>query len=212
MKRCLGAVFLLTHVLLACGKLPTLGPPDGNGKLATASQEDCGFVQNSYGQRVSWKQSLPVKMYIDSTFPQQYETVLRSAATQWETLVGKSLFTFERAATATTPAHDNRNVIYWENPWSADMTLQGMTTLSWQDNQLTEADLHVDAQYFTYYVDTPQAATDVHLESLLVHELGHVLGLKHVGGESVMLSVLNYLTIRDLPTDDDKAHIKCEYN
>jgi predicted Zn-dependent protease len=212
MKRYLFVALLFANIFLACSKLPKLGPGTAEGKLATASEDDCGFVQNNYGQRVSWKQSLPIKMYIDPTYPQEYETVLRDAAQKWEDVVGRTLFVFERATQATTPGKDSRNIVYWVSPWSLEQSLEAMTSLSWMNNQLTEADLKVDAQYFNFFVDTPATNKDVHLQSLLVHELGHVLGLKHVGGTSVMVTVLDYLMKRDVPTEDDKAHIKCEYN
>ena len=214
MKSFLIVALILTYFLFGCDRLPKLGPAiDGENKLASASQEDCGFVQNSYGQRVSWKQSLPVKIYIDPGFPAEYETTLREAARKWEGVVGRTLFLFERTSASSTVARDNRNVAYWETKWvDSDMNLQGVSTLSWYQNQLTEADLRVNAQNFNYYVDNNTSGRDVHLPSLLVHELGHILGLKHVNGSSVMLTMLDYLVKRDLPSAEDKAHIKCEYN
>ncbi len=214
MKKYLLLGLLSVNVFLACGRVPKVGPETAE-KLATESQKDCGFVQNSYGQRVSWKQSLPIKMYIDPMVPTEYDTVLREAAKKWEDVLGRTLFVFERATWASTPAKDNRNIVYWMNPWNnPDTKLQAMSSLSWTNNQLVEADVKVDAQFYTYFVTYPNSNTDVHLLSLLVHELGHVLGLKHLanGSSSVMLSVLDYLVKREIPTAEDIADLKCEYN
>lgn len=214
MKKYLFIGLLIAHVFLACGRVPKLGP-ETNEKIATASEKECGFVQNSYGQRVSWKQSLPVKIYIDPSMPTEYDSVLKDAAKKWEDVLGRSLFVFERTAQASTAAKDNRNVIYWMNPWTeADKKLQAMSALSWTNNQMVEADVKIDAQYYNYYVTNPASNMDVHLESLFVHELGHVLGLKHLTNSSstVMLSVLDYLLKREVPTAEDKANLKCEYN
>jgi predicted Zn-dependent protease len=202
------------NMFLACGRVPKVGP-ETDQKIATASEQDCGFVQNSYGQRVSWKRSFPVKIYIDPTMPAEYDSVLRDAAKKWEDVLGRTLFVFERTTQASTPTKDNRNVIYWMNPWSeADKKLQAVSSLSWTNNQLVEVDIKIDSQYYTYYVTTPNSTTDVHLESLFVHELGHVLGLKHLSNttSSVMLAVLDYLLQREMPTAEDKANLKCEYN
>lgn len=212
MTKLLGPVFFLSTLFLGCGPLPKLGPPTET-KLASAAEEDCGFVQNSYGQRVSWKQSLPVKFYIDPTYPTEYVSVLRDAARKWEDILGRTLFVFEKSPQVSSPGKDNRNIIYWQNPWTDEnKNLQAMTMLHWKGNSFVESDIRVDDQYFTYYVTHPNGSFDVHLESLLVHELGHVLGLKHLSGKpSVMWSVLDYLVQRNKPSAADVANLKCEY-
>lgn len=214
MKKYLFAALAFANIFLACGRLPKIGPP-AESKLATASESDCGFVQNSFGQRVSWKQSLPVKVYIDPSFPSEYDKVLIAAGKRWDEVLGRTLFLFERAGQTSSPAKDNRNVLYWMNPWSGvDQKLQGVSSLSWRNNQLIEADIKVDAQYYSFFVTAPASTRDIHLESLLVHELGHVLGLKHMARKtsSVMLEVLDFLMVRETPTSEDQANLKCEYN
>lgn len=214
MKRSFVVVLISASIFLACDRMPKLGPGnEDENKLASASQEACGFVQNSFGQRVSWKRSLPIKMYLDPTFPPEYEATLREAAQKWEEVLQRSLFVFERSTEKSTQARDSRNVIYWKDLWDvANEKLQAVSSLSWYRNQLLEADLQINHQHFSYYTEAPQSGQDVHLTSLLVHELGHILGLNHVKEKSVMITVLDYLLKRDLPTEEDKAHIRCEYN
>jgi hypothetical protein len=208
-----GIVGTLTVLgLLGCDRLPQLGLASQD-KLATASQEDCGFVQNTYGQRVSWKNRFPIKLYIDPSFPEQYVSVLNAANARWEAALQHAVFVFERASSATSPTWDGRNVIYWTDPWdSTERTLEGVTSLSWFRNELKEADIRINAGNYRFYVNEPDNYLELHLESLLVHELGHMLGLKHLGATSVMLETLDYSTKRQVPTDIDKAHVLCEYN
>ena len=52
----------------------------------------------------------------------------------------------------------------------------------------------------------------IHLESLIIHELGHVLGLKHNSDkESVMQKSLSGRTERNIIGNSDSKNIQCEY-
>jgi len=212
--RCNLVLVLFFGLLTACDRLPRLGPADEEkNKLASAAQDDCGFVQNSFGQRVSWKQSLPIKIYLSLDFSAESEASLREAAKRWEDIVARTLFVFERGNQPVGTTRDYRNSISFENVWGdMDRRLQAVTALSWYNSQMTEADLRINSQHFNFYTDKPQTSDGVHLTSLFVHELGHILGLKHLQGGSVMTEVLDYLLKRDLPTTQDRADIKCEYN
>lgn len=197
---------------VSCDRLPQLGGA-ADGKLATASQESCGYVQNSYGQRVSWKSSLPVKVYVDPSFPEEYMPVLSAAAAEWELKLHRTLFVFERAAETSTPAWDGRNTLYWLTHWdNPNRYLEGLTSLNWYRNQIVEGDIRINAEDYAYFVADPGSNRQLHLESLLVHELGHLLGLKHLDSESVMLITLDYGVKRDEPTEVDQANIRCEYS
>jgi len=212
MKKYLILGLLFVNVIVACGRVPKLGPETAE-KLATASEKSCGFVQNSYGQRVSWKKSLPIKIYVDPSFPPEHDPVLKQAAKKWEDVLGRTLFLFERAPLNSPSAKDNRNVVYWANPWSeTNKNLQAVSALSWSNNQLVEADVKVNAEHYRF--SSILSATSVDLESLIVHELGHVLGLTHLanGTSTVMLQVLDYNLKRDIPSAEDIANLKCEYN
>lgn len=201
-------------MLSACDKVPKLGPGDEN-HLASAAEEDCGFVQNSYGQRVSWKSTLPVRLLIHPNFPSEYINILKAAGTRWEDAAGKTLFQYDVAASNTSeiPQKDSSNVVYYLSDWDASQKeVQALTSIYWSRNVILETDLKVDAKFFNYYADTPSSAGDVHFESLLVHELGHVLGLKHKNiSPTVMWPSLRGSTVREDLSDADKLSVKCEY-
>lgn len=207
-------IILIIFALCACERGPTLGPADDN-YLATASQTDCGFVQNSYGQRVSWKKNIPVTLKIHPTFPAEYEDTLKKAAQHWNDVAGMTLINFAMAE-AGSPNKAEKNFIstvHWLQEWpEAQRNLQALTNLYWQGNALYESDVIVDAKYFNFFVDKPVNSNDIHLESLLIHELGHVLGLKHRSTvPSVMWATLQGSAVRSDLTDADRETIKCEY-
>lgn len=201
-------LFLILCVLplIACDKAPKIGPPTDN-ELASAAEESCGYVQNSYGQRVSWKGALPIPIVIDVSFPTAHEPILFAAAKQWEDAAGKTLFQFSRS-----PIHET-NSISWLTSWDSEQrNLQAVTSLRWYRNTLIDARIKIDAEYYNFYTNTPNSDADVHLQSLLIHELGHVLGLKHkTVSPTVMWATLRGKTVREELSATDIQSLKCEY-
>lgn len=200
--------------LAACQKGPLLGPGDAD-HLASEAQTDCGFVQNAYGQRVSWKNDIPITIYIDPKYPSEFRTALTNAAAHWNDAAGLTLILLKEPTTTFSEKNqkDTTNTFHWMNDWDESKKgLQGVTSLYWKGTQLTEADVAINNKDFTYYVDTFQNVQQVHLESLIVHELGHTLGLKHRSTvPSVMWAILNGGVDRSVLTAADRETIKCEY-
>lgn len=214
---CLGRFFhLLKFIFIAmflssCGVW--LGPGDEDN-LATAAQASCGFLQNSYGQRVSWKQTSPVLFYIDPGFSAAEETAIIYAAQKWEQVVGRPLAVFQRVPSDQfwSPAVDRRNTIYYLTDWPASYAnQQAVTHLYWSKNQLIEADIKVNGKYFRYFIDE-QDQSSVHFESLMIHELGHALGLTHFyEAPTVMWSILSLGVVRTQLSEKDESNLSCEY-
>lgn len=199
--------------LVSCQQGPSLGPGDDD-HLASAAETDCGFIQNSYGQRVSWKLNIPVVLQLHSEYPPEYDEVIKRAAQHWNDAAGMTLFRFDRTGANLGPevTRNATNTVHWMKTWpEAQKTLQAVTNLYWRGNQIYESDIAVDHKYFNFFVDKATTPYDVHLESLMIHELGHVLGLKHRTVPSVMWSTLNGAVKRDSLTAADRETIKCEY-
>lgn len=210
-KTVIGAILLLSTLWLsACGQTlaDAVNPSYG-------AENDCGFVQNVYGQRISWKNNLPIRLSFHSSVPSEYYPAIENALKKWETATGRPLFQVVayNLSGPLQPRQDGVNMIYWMNTWEANRTSeQARTSVYWVGDEIREADIRINAKDFTYYVTTPRSGRDVHLESLLVHELGHVLGLKHKdAGGSVMGTYLASTTNRATVTKTDVDAVRCEY-
>lgn len=179
------------------------------------AEEPCNFVQNVYGQRISWKDQVPIPLFVHADFPKEFLPAIERAIKVWETAAGHKLFSIVNSSfrESSTPDKDGKSVIYWLKTWEADKpSEQARTSIYWVGDQIREADLRVNAKNFSYYTDASPQNQGVHLESLLIHELGHVLGLKHNDGESSVMSTYLALQVkRDALSTADKKAMMCEY-
>lgn len=198
----LGALPMVAFMLQACSPQPK-------------GQPDCGFVQNVYGERVAWKKGLPITLYIHESVPQTAYTAIENAVKDWEVAMGRPMFRVGGYGikSSATPQQDGVNMIYWMPTWEVEKASeQARTSVYWISNEIKETDIRVNATNFSFFTDTPTSSRDVHLESLILHELGHVLGLKHEDhSNSVMATYLAYQAKRTDISARDKDSIRCEY-
>lgn len=213
----LRALFIILVSLAIASLMPACGPKP-------TEQDSCNFTQNVYGERLSWKKNLPIQIYVHQSFPRQNLPALYEALSVWENALGKKAFQVmsENMPGPLEPREDRRSVIYWMNNWEPNMQdEQARTTVYHIGNELVEADIRINALHqvpgggvegFNFYLDTVSKSGDVHLESLLIHELGHVLGLKHNDeGNSVMDTHLSAGQKRVGLTSADTRSLQCEY-
>lgn len=205
------------------------------GLLATSckpkEQNDCGFVQNVYGQRISWQSNGPIELVIKSSVPPTLRPAIYRAVKTWEDQLGKKLFevTEDSGRASPLPSKDGRNAIYFLNSWERDrQSEQGRTSVYWAAEQIMEADIRINSANFSFYdVDHDQLVLasgvdgNVHalqdsdgysFEALILHELGHFLGLKHTTErKSVMVTHLSAFTDRTVLSASDSESVKCVY-
>ncbi len=209
-------LFLLALVLVIVD-LRVLATP----QTPLAPQPSCNFVENSRSQRISWGANLPVVMYIDQSVPPSYYDAIRAAMNEWNQSMGRQVLELGGVSQDSTgPTRDNRNVIYFMKDWELNRTFeQARTTVYWADEQISEADIRVNTRDFTYSGSPIPVVGQVDFQSLMVHEMGHVLGLAHTSvSGSVMVKTLPAAQGR-LPSDIlrrkvgeyDLRSISCEY-
>lgn len=192
-------------VLQACSQKP----------LQEAS---CNFVQNSDLQRVSWGSQVPIIMYIDSSVPNEFTDDIKAAAAVWNKEIGREVIRIGGYVdTKAPPAQDGSNVIYYQSTWEPDKTNeQARTTVYWAGDRIYEADIRINASgspsTFTFSSGSTPEAGRVDMESLIIHEFGHVLGLAHsLAPQSVMARSLPNAVMRRSLSASDEESIRCEY-
>jgi len=195
---------------------------------APRPQNDCGFVQNIYGQRISWKTKSPIKIIIHNSIPLELKPAIYRAAATWDQQIGHKVFEISEESTllSDTPTKDRKNGIYFLSNWESDRkSEQGRTSVYWAGDQIQEADIRINAFDFSYYDqnshlligsfglrNSGQSSSDGYsFEALLLHEMGHLLGLKHRDGVTVMATQLAAFTDRTQLAAVDQQSVSCEY-
>lgn len=204
---------LLSSLLLGCGKNFTLKIGDQD-VYAFGSEESCNFI-TSNGFRVSWKSAPPVNIIITASVPTEYDSDILKAAQIWNSAKGRQLVNIYRDDNfKNEPGYDQVNAIYWMTTWDADLgNQQARTSVRWDGNKLKDADIRINAKNFVFYKEgDTSTGGKVHLQSLVLHELGHAVGLVHIEEtESVMQAYLKSQTIRNQPGAVDTRSLSCEY-
>jgi hypothetical protein len=179
------------------------------------SEKSCHFFQNEFGQRVSWKTNLPIDLYIHESFPSNMHKAIFDSAAEWNNNFGFEVFTvnLNSPKSANSPKKDLYSVIFWEtHSISFDSNKQALANIYWNGDAIIESDITINAVNYSFFLENPESTYDIHLKSVLVHELGHVLGLSHNDHDNgVMSSFLEPNIVRDTLTESDLKSVSCEY-
>lgn len=163
------------------------------------------FVHNIYGESITWKK--PTTLNISNEVPREFVPSIYRAANTWNKIIGRNQIVITEAASG-----DN-NILYLSS-WEADRTSeQGRTSVRWGGNEIKSADIKINSKNFTFYDVAPVPnGNQYSFEALMLHEMGHFLGLGHTDNQgSVMSPTLGAYDDRVNPSAEDIKQVQCEY-
>ena len=102
-------------------------------------------------------------------------------------------------------SEDGVNGIYFiDEDWPLENHIAGFTFSANEKDVIHEVDIILNAQYFKWGTGDTIAADEMDIESILVHELGHALGLNHVGDKKAIMYTYAQKGViaRDVQPDD----------
>lgn len=157
-----------------------------------------------------WGQ-LPIPIRFSSELTLEQKSAIQSAMNTWSTAVGKLLFTLDSYDPRTgddfndlySSLSDQINGYYIDDNWmKTGKPQEVIATTIWDNlhredrpNVITTADIRFNFQHYqigdSFKLIQNDERSVVDMQSLALHELGHLLGLSHISADIDPYSIMN---------------------
>lgn len=223
-------ITVLGFLLNACGLTQAVRQSSHEESQALAQHAEEGSPFHSL---TGWHET--IKFYLASDVPDQVIISAQNAANSWNDAIGHVILSFggitdsKRGESLYDSLNDASTVIYYEGRWKLTTGKSQLTlaTTIWENDgssdQIIKGDIILNAENYKFVdANAPELSTSsddaiVDAESVLLHEMGHLLGLDHVEDENDPHSVMHAktfigpsFTFRVL-SEGDKTNIRTIY-
>ena len=192
--------FLLASLVIllttACGMAESRHI-DNEPAQASGSAAEVGGASLAFHSTKGWANG--VSLYLADAAPERLVEAMNHAIDAWNDAVGHNVITYRgrvgaaRTASLYETLDDDQTVAYYEKAWTST-TGKASTTLAttiWENDprdqeSIVKGDIILNAQSYLFQDSTLAAVEDdslneiVDAETVLIHEIGHLLGLDHV--------------------------------
>lgn len=205
--------------------------------LSCTPDDQDQFVSNSpaaYSNSLApskWSSTavFPLNLKISSDFDEDQLTAIKNSANAWSDSVENKIDFFKTSdltanKTGSLSSYkDSVMGVYKLNSWPADLPSMALAVTqiygslknsgsSYERIDITHADVLVNYDYFTF---TTSDEWGYDLETVILHELGHFLGLYHnesSRSESVMYPTISRYNLNQYPLESDIENLESKYS